>query len=260
MITPRRIAWMAIITAVSIHLAMVLLYGAMTDWNFSQPCTRAQPAIPPPFVIHFLQFAASPSDLFRDAPLTLIYRLNLLFWFVAILALLHAMALAARLRVRLAVASSPSDRRISLAPWNRVRASHMAALTLLLIVPAALSGARARAAWLAEADQVLAATLSAVSAGRTPPDGVEFMMYERGNHDLVSQRPERGFVVEADPAEAGDRFPDRFVIPFSYGGIIRFPSGKRYEFSVYRGQTSAPTDDTGWSVSLLSPPRPTARW
>ncbi|MBB6068782.1 hypothetical protein HKM21_01615 [Longimicrobium terrae] len=251
---------MAIVTAVSIHLAMVLLYGAMTDWNFSQPCTRNQPAIPPPFVIHFIQFAASPSDLFRDAPLTLIYRLNLLFWFVAILVLLHAMALVARLRVRLVAGATPTDRRIRLARWKDVRASHMAVLALLMIVPAAISGARARDAWLAEAERVLAATLSAVSAGRQAPDGVEFTMYEWVGDNLVDRRPEGAFVVEVDPAEAGDHVLDRFVRPFSYGGIIQFQSGKRYEFSVFRGHTSAPRDATGWTVWLESPPRPPARW
>lgn len=179
MITPRRIAWTAIATAVSIHLAMVLLYGAMTNWNFSQPSTRTQPAIPPPFVIHFIQFAARPSDLFRDAPVTLIYRLNLLFWFLAILALLHVMVLVSRFRVRLAAgAAASADRRVGLAPWTAVRASHMAILACTMIVPAAVSGARARDAWLAEAEQVLAATLSAAAAGREPPNGVEFIMYE----------------------------------------------------------------------------------
>jgi hypothetical protein len=53
----------------------------------------------------------------------------------------------------------------------------------------------------------------------------------------------------------GDRFLDRFVAPYAYGGLLLFDSGKQFEFTVYRN----PRMD-GWGVFLDAPGALRERW
>ena len=68
-------------------------------------------------------------------------------------------------------------------------------------------------------------------------------MSERRGDEYVWVTPEPRFVVTVDPRRSGDRFLDRFVAPYAYGGTVRFDSGKRWEFDVYHSRE-------GWSIYL----------
>lgn len=110
-------------------------------------------------------------------------------------------------------------------------------------------GAMARRRWLSEAERVFAVTMAATSADRPLPRGVEFSMYESRGDDFVPVTPEARYVIEVDPARSGDHFLDRFVAPCEYGGSVRFESGKRYDFGVYRHH------EDGWGIWLDQLPR-----
>ena len=93
-----------------------------------------------------------------------------------------------------------------------------------LVAALAISGAMQRRAWLTEADRVLVGAMTAASENRSLPEGVEFSMYEWRGGDIVEVIPERRFTIEIDPRVAGDHFFDRFLVPYSYGGSLRFES------------------------------------
>ncbi|HLM68087.1 MAG TPA: hypothetical protein VK358_11195 [Longimicrobium sp.] len=187
-----------------------------------------------------------------------LFVLNLEAWFFGVLALLHGMAFAARLRLRLHPrhgAAMQHPRRVWLASRESVRLRHMLLLGSVLIGVAMAGGAAARRHWLAEAQSVFAATMSAARAGRPLPAGVEFTMHERWGNEFVNANPVGRFAVDIDPRIAGDRFLDRFVAPYAYGGLLLFDSGKQFEFTVYRD----PGMD-GWGVFLDAPGALRERW
>jgi hypothetical protein len=104
-------------------------------------------------------------------------------------------------------------------------------------------GAMQRRAWLAEAEQVFAAAMAAASADRPLPTGVQFSMWEWRGDESVQAKPEARYAVRVDPRESGDWFLDRFVVPYHYGGLVRFESGRVYRFSVYR-------HEEGWGIHI----------
>ncbi len=57
---------------------------------------------------------------------------------------------------------------------------------------------------------------------------------------------ERRYETRVDARKAGDHFLDQFVIPYEYGGVVRFESGALYYFSVS-------SEKNGWSVFLHQP-------
>jgi hypothetical protein len=85
--------------------------------------------------------------------------------------------------------------------------------------------------------------MSAAGAGRPLPPGVDFSMDARRGDDFYATTPHGRFETRVDAHKAGDHFLDRFVVPYEYGGILRFESGTFYEFDVY-------TDKNGWNVYL----------
>ncbi|HYR10952.1 MAG TPA: hypothetical protein VEQ60_24445 [Longimicrobium sp.] len=246
--TPRKLCHVALAMALAVQVAMVLTYGAITEWCFCSVTGASTPPTPPPFVLRFLDLAVLPAAAMEKglAPPVLIWR-NLFAWFFAALGLLYGMTLAARIRIR--PAGGADGRRIWLAGAESVRLWQMLSIGCVLIGLGMAGGAMARQRWLAEAERVFAATMAAASTGRPFPAEVEnFSMYEIRGDDFVHVTPEARYLVEVDPAESGDHFLDRFVAPYKYGGSVRFPSGKRFDFGVYHQRDR-------WSVYLDQWPR-----
>lgn len=73
---------------------------------------------------------------------------------------------------------------------------------------------------------------------------------------MVDVKPEARYAVKVDPRVSGDGFLDRFVVPYAYGGVVRFSSGRRYRFSVYRDTYR---DDSAWGIQINQRP-PRERW
>lgn len=243
--TPRTLRWTAFAIALAMQAGMVVAYGMMTEWCFCAITTATSPAVPPPFVVRFVKLVVLPVEwMRRGLPAGVLLILNLQTWFLALLALLHALSLAARVRFRPVAGVTPAARRIRLADREAVRPVHVAVLAVTLLGAAMAGGAMYRRAWLAEARQVFATTLAAASADRPLPADVEFWMWEWRGDDMVLAKPDARYTVRVDPRQAGDRFLDRFVAPYSYGGWVRFESGRRYSFTVSRRR------EGGWSVDV----------
>jgi hypothetical protein len=233
--TARSLWITALVGAVAVHVAMVLTYGAITEWCFCAVLSAGPTVIPPPFVMRFLELATLPSTLLpRNLPVPAQMHYGLFSWFLALLALLHGLAFAARIRV---------GRGIRLAARERVRAAHLLLPACILLAASMAAGAMHRRAWLAEAEQVFAATLSAAGAGRPLPPGVDFTMRERRGDEYVSVNPQGSYATVVDAHASGDHFLDQFVTPYTYGGMLWFESGARYKFSVY-------PEKAGWNVHL----------
>lgn len=241
--TPRRLRWTAFTLALAMQVGMVIAYGMATEWCFCAITGFPDPPVPPPFVIRFIEVAVLPSAWMRTGlGIGLLFILNLEMWFLALLALLHGMALLARVRFRRA-AGETGRRRLRLAEREAVRTRHLVLLAVPLLSVGMFAGAMYRRAWLSEAEQVFTATMAAASAGRPLPPGVELWMWEWRGDDMVDVTPEARYETRADPRIAGDRFLDRFVVPYEHGGKVRFESGRAYSFSVHRG-------DGGWSIEV----------
>lgn len=242
--TPRTLRWTAFALALAMQIAMVVAYGMMTEWCFCAITAIPEPAIPPPFVMRFVQFAALPAEWIKTSlALPIRLGLNLEVWFFALLALLHGMALAARVRLGPASGGRLPGRQMRLADREAVRPVHLLVLAGALLCVAMAGGAMYRRAWLAEAEQVFAATIAAASADRPLPQGVQFWMWEWRGDDMVEVKPDARYMLRADARQSGDRFLDRFVVPYSYGGAVRFESGRAYYFTVFR-------QGDGWSVDV----------
>ncbi|HEX2076334.1 MAG TPA: hypothetical protein VHG08_01460 [Longimicrobium sp.] len=248
--TARTLTFVALSIALTVQIAMVLIYGAITDWCFCSVTGSPSPPRPPVFVLRFLDLAAWPAASYsRGLAVQVLFVLNLDAWFIGSLALLHAMALATRVRVRLVRApAGPHERRIRLAPRESVRGWQMLVLACLLAGGAMAAGALHRQRWLARAEQVFAATMSAAAAGRPLPPEVEFSMYELRGGEYWPADPPAPYQTLVDPALSGTHLLDRFVVPYAYGGMVRFESGERYEFSVYG--RSLYDEKTRWSISV----------
>jgi hypothetical protein len=244
MMTPRTLCWTALAIALAMHAGMIVAYGMMTDWCFCAISGYPDFPVPPPFVLRFTELVLLPEKwLTKALPVAGLLVLNLEVWFIALLALLHAMALAARVRFRPARGGTPSGRRIWLAGREAVRPMHMVVLAGALLGAMMAGGAMYRRAWLAQAEQVFAATIAAASADRPLPAGVQFWMWEWRGDDMVDVKPDARYVVRVDPRVSGDWFLDRFVVPYSYGGVVRFDSGRAYYFDVHG-------NGNGWSVDV----------
>jgi hypothetical protein len=253
MMTPRKLRWTAFTIALAMQVGMIVAYGMMTEWCFCAITGFPDPPIPPPFMIRFIQLAVLPTEWMRNGlGVGVLFILNLEVWFFALLTLLHAIALTARVRFRPVEGGAARKRRIRLAGREAVRPVHILLLACPLMGTALTGGAMYRRAWLSKAEQVFAATMAAASAGRPLPPGVEFWMWEWRGDDMVDVEPEPRFATKVDPRVSGDRFLDRFVAPYEYGGVVRFESGRLYYFSVYRGEK-------GWSVNV-DRSRPRQRW
>lgn len=244
----RQLCQAALAIALAVQIAWMLTYGAATEWCFCAITRHPSPPIPPPFVLRFLELAVLPNALrVRGTGLHGVFVMSVAAGFVAVLVLLHGMALAARIRLR--PAGGADGRRIRLAGAESVRPGQMLSIGCVLIGLGMAGGAILRHRWLAEAEQVFAATMAAASADRPLPAGVQFWMSEWRGDDMVDVKPEARYMVRVDPRQSGDWFLDRFVVPYSYGGAVRFESGRRYYFDVFR-------DGNGWSVSVNRARRP----
>lgn len=250
----RHLRWIAITLTLAMNAGMIAVYGAITDWCFCAICGLPEPPVPPPYMIRFLEFAASPATLVMNGlGLGEIVILGLAGWFVAFLALLNVMALVARIRIR-PRREDAGGRLIRLAPAGAVRAAHMLLLAGVLAAAGMAAGALARRAWLADAEWVFRTTMSAAASGRQLPPGVELSMYDWVGDEMVRVTPAGRYTVQVDPRVAGNHLPDRFVTPLSYGGTVRFSSGTRYTFTVYRRDGDLLGEGPGWTV-FLDPPR-----
>lgn len=257
LMTARSLTFIALTIALAVQAAMVLTYGAVTGWCFCSHTGATSPPIPPPFVLRFLELAIEPAASYsRELPVQVRLVLNLDAWFIGSLALLHAMALAARVRIR-PVRAGSHERRIWLAPRESVRRRQMLVLGCVLVGAALAAGALHRQRWLARAEQVFAATMSAAAAGRPLPPGVEFSMYELRGEEYWPADPPGPYLATVDPALSGTHLLDRFVAPYEYGGVLRFESGERYDFSVHEG--SLYDEEVRWSIYLHPPLRPRRR-
>lgn len=246
--TADRLRRMAIGIAITVQAAMVLTYGTLTNWCFcSHSSGLPEPAVPPVYLMRFMDLAVLHVTWMRSGHAVPLIVLNgVVTWGVAMLVLLHGMALVARVRVR-PVRDGPGGRRVWLAGLDHVRPWQMLLLSSVLIGSGLSAGATARHRWLSEAEQVFAATMAAARADRPLPPGVEFSMWEWRGNDMVDVKPEARFTVEADPRESGDHFLDRFVVPYGYGGVLRFESGRRYRFLLYRSID-------GWGIHINQSP------
>jgi len=260
--TARRLCWAAFAIALAVQAAMIVVDGSLSDWCFCAITEIGPPRVPPQFVLRFLEFARFPAvwatrglvglgglGALGGFGLEAFFVFGLIGWFVAFLALLNGMVLAARIRIRIA-STGLNGRRMWLASRESVRPASILLLGALLIAGGMAGGVMARRRWLAEAEQVFAATMAAASTGRALPRHVEFWMVERRGREYVYVDPAPGFAIQADPHESGDHFLDRFVVPYTYGGLVRFPSGARYEFTVLRGKSGWPDQQDGWTVDL----------
>jgi hypothetical protein len=247
--TARHLYWAAAATAFAVQAAMVVTYGTITGWCFCSVIQTPSPPVPPPFVMRLMDLAVLPAAwMTKGLAVPLIFVQNVTIWFVAVLALLYGMTLAARVRIH--PARQMRGRWIGLVGQEHVRLWQMLLLGCVVIGMAMAGGAMARRRWLSEAEQVFAATIAAASADRPLAPGVKFSMYERRGDEFVDVTPEARYVLEVDPAESGDHFLDRFVAPYKYGGTVQFESGKRFDFGVYRNHEDA------WGVWLDQlPPR-----
>jgi hypothetical protein len=245
MMTNRTLRLLALGIALSVQVGMVVTYGMITDWCFCSVTGFPTPAPPPPFVIRSMELATLPAAwMQKGLPVPVLFVVNVEAWFLAMLALLHGMALAARLRIRPLRGETPHARRAWLASRESVRPRQMLLPACLVIAVVLTAGAAARRHWLSQAEQVFAASMAAESAGRPLPAGVRyFSMSERRGDGYVQVAPEPRYVAEVDPHESGDHFFDQFVVPYGYGGVLRFESGRRWEFGVY--ETSGE-----WSIYL----------
>lgn len=248
--TPRKLRWTAFAIALAMQVAMVIAYGSITDWCFCAILDSEPSRIPPPFVMRYLELATFPATRVANGlGVEPLFVFSLIGWFAALWVLLNAIAIVARLRLRpVRVAAAGRERQTWLAPRESVRPIHLLLMGIVLIAAGMTAGARYRRAWLAEAERVFAATMTAASAGRPLPRGVHLSMYERRGDDYRSANPEPAYVAEPDPRQSGDHPLDRFVVPYTYAGTLRFASGARYEFSVLR-------EADGWSVLLHEPMR-----
>jgi hypothetical protein len=238
--TGRSLQLTAAAIATSMQVAMVTIYGSYTDWCFCAVLTSEPSIPPPPFMMRFMELAVLPATrMAKGQPVELLFAYGLVVWSVVLLALLVGMTLAARLRV----GRAPAGRRIRLAGQASVRAWHLLLIGSLLVGGAMAGGAAYRQRWLSQAEAVFAATMSAAGAGRSLPPGVDFSMDARRGDDFYPATPHGRFETRVDAHKAGDHFLDRFVVPYEYGGILRFESGDFYEFDVY-------TEKNGWNVDL----------
>jgi hypothetical protein len=243
-VTSRQLALVALAIAVAVQAAAVLTLGPLSDWCFCALTRIDPPPTPPPYVLRFVRLAFAPDDWVpRGMGLPLALGFNLVVWFLAMLALLHGMALAARVRIRPLRGDAPGGRRMGLARREAVRPRHLWTIGVVLIAMALGAGAAYRRWWLAEAERVFAAAMAAASAGRPLPTGVRFAMYERRVGGSWPADPEPAYAATADPHQSGDHPLDAFVAPYTYGGTLRFASGAEYEFGVER-------EKDGWTVSL----------
>lgn len=253
--TPRALRWIAFGIALAVQTGMVVTYGTITDWCFCAILDSGTTRIPPPFMMRFLELSVLPAArMMNGLAWPVLFVLNLEAWFLAALALLHAMALAARIRIRLFPGGAPHARRIGFASREAVRPWHLLLCAVPLMVAAMAGGAMQRRAWLAEAEQVFASAVAAASADRPLPPGVAFSMWEWRGDDMVDVKPEPRYSVTVDPRESGDRFLDRFVVPYEYSGVVRFESGRKYRFAVYRLES-----EEGWGIDI-DRSRPRERW
>jgi hypothetical protein len=233
-LSQRRLRWIAITLALAMNAGTITVYGAITDWCFCSVTGLPEPPIPPPYLIRFLETVALPATLVTNGPgIGAMVILGLAGWFAVILALLNAITLVARIRIR-ARREEAGGRRIGLAPASAVRPSHVLLLAGVLVAAGMAAGALARRAWLPDAERVFRTAMSAAGSGRALPAGVEFRMYDGMGDEMIRVTPIGGYTVQVDPRVAGNHLPDRFVTPLSYGGTVRFSSGKRYTFTVYR--------------------------
>ena len=248
--TARRLRWAAFAIALAMQVAMVAVYGSLTDWCFCAIAGSGPDQHPPPFVMRFLELATLPATLLMSGlGVQALFVFSLIGWFDALLVLLNGMVLAVRVRIRIA-STGLDGRRMWLASRESVRPASILLLGAVLLAAGLEGGAMARRRWLSEAEQVFAATMAAASTGRALPPRVEFSMVERRGEEYVHLYPTPGFAIHADPHESGDHFLDRFVTPYAYGGWVRFPSGARYKFTVLHGRIGWPADREGWTVSL----------
>jgi hypothetical protein len=245
MMSPRALRWIAFGIALSVQIGMVVTYGMISEWCFCAITAYPNPPTPPPYVMRFLELSTLPATLrIKGMGVQGLFLVNLEVWFGLVLALLHALAFASRLRLRSLPGAAVRPRpRIWLAGRESVRPGHVALLGCVLIGLGMAAGATMRHRWLTEAEQVFAAAMAAASAGQPLPPGVQFSMYELRGDDFVDLVPEARFEARVDPAESGDRFLDRFVVPYTYGGRVRFGSGRRYYFVVYRYED-------GWAIDV----------
>jgi hypothetical protein len=245
--TARRLRWTALGAAVAIMTATMLIYGYGTRWCFCAITTAEPPPELSPFVQRFMMMGLLPVHSIGRGlllvfprgfvPVQALVALGLLAWFLAVLALLKAIVFAARVRV---------GRRMRLAARERVRPVHLLIGVCIPLAASMAVGAMQRRAWLSEAERVFTATMAATHGGGPPPPGVEFSMHAVDGDTSYLATPERRFETRVDARKSGDHFVDQFVVPYEYGGVVRFESGALYYFSVY-------STKNGWGVFLRQP-------
>lgn len=253
LMTPRTIRRLAFGIALAVQTGMVVTYGTITDWCFCSVTGSPEPPIPPLFMMLFLELAVLPAAWeTKGHAVQMLFVLNLGAWFFAMRCVLDALVLTARVRIRPVLGDPSPRRRIWLAPREGVRPIHVILAATPFVAALAIGGAMQRRAWLMEADRVFAATITAASANRSLPAGVEFSMYEWRDGDMARVNPDGRFAIEVDPRVSGDHFLDRLMVPYSYGGSVWFESGGLYNFVVYQ-------DAGGWGVLVDDLPR-RRRW
>lgn len=253
--TPRTLRRLAFALALLVQTAMMLTYGAVTDGCFCSVTGAPTPPVPPDVALRLIETAVLPTAWMEPGMgLPVLFVLNLDAWFIGVLALLHGMVLALRVRIRGACRGAERDARwVWLADRERVPAWRMLLLACVFVSVGMSAGAMARERWLAEAEQVLAASIAAASAGQPMPAGVDFWMWEWRGHDMVDAKPEARYTLDPDRPRYETHFLDRFVVPYRYAGTLRFGSGQRYEFSVYRaekGPAIHESDEEGWGIHI----------
>ncbi len=172
--TARSLRWTAFAIALTIQVTAVLIYGVGTRWCFCAITTLEPAPTLSPFAMRFMDVGLLPvTYVLRGLVLVIprellprvevVYIVELVAWFLAVLALLNAIVFAARVRV---------GRGIRLTGREGVRPAHLLIGVCILAAAAMVVGVMQRRAWLRQAEQVFTATMAATHGGGLPPPGV----------------------------------------------------------------------------------------
>lgn len=249
--TNRSIRRSAFAISAAVQIWLVYTYGVVSEWCFCAITQLGGPPRPPLFVRRLMILAARPAEL---APgigqgIVPVVAVNLALWYLGLLLVLYAMMHVAQLRV----ARGGGGRgwpRLRLARWGSMRNSRLAILAAGLAAAVLAAGAVRRQLWLAEAERVVVQAMEDAAAGRPHPPGIRFSMTERRGDRYISSTPSERYLFVVDRERSGSHFLDRFVIPETFGGVVRLESGALFEVRVYQGGLTARDPGVAWTVNL----------
>lgn len=259
--TRRRIGLISLAFALLVQGAWAIAYHSVINGCCGGLLQVPQPPIALPHVLRFAQFAAQPLAALAGGPqavllpfatdaasdprswsrILIFAATNAVFWFAAACLLLHGIVLLWRIRLRMGA----SGRRLRLADRAEVRPAWVAVGALLLLGLVLGAGAMHRRWWLSEAWRVLHASIDAARTGGGDPPAVALTL--SGTPQALDPSKFAGnYARSVDPRTHGKHPLDVFAAPLLLTGMIQFPAGSRYEYSIQR-------QGGGWTVWIGAP-------